>query len=132
MKLLRRVLYWAAALWGLAGIALVLVPGWLVEDVFHQPAVGDAVWLRAAGVMAVALAMLMMLVAHHLEDAWWWTWAFVVLEAGTAVVFLWHALVSAPPGAPTWPWWFLGALNGLFAALEVVGLAQIGVQRSPV
>ncbi len=126
------MLYWAAALWAVAGVALVVAPGWLVQDVFHQPAPGDVVWLRAAGVMAFSLALLMVVVAHHLEDVWWWTWAFVVLEAGTALVFAWHALVGAPPGAPAWPWWLLGGVNGLFAALEILGLARIGVQRSPV
>jgi hypothetical protein len=132
VKLLRRVLYWAAALWMVAGVALVLAPGWLVEDVFHQPAVGDAAWLRAAGVMAIALALLMVLLAHHLDEVWWWTWTFVVLEAGTAAVFLLHALVSVPKEAPAWPWWLLGLANGLFAAFEVAGLAQVGVKRSPV
>ena len=78
----------------------------------------DDAWLRALGVIAVVLALLMMLVAQRLEDVWWWAWAFVVLEAGTATVFMLHALFGLPDGASTWSWWLLAIVNGAFAALD--------------
>ena len=57
------------------------------RDVAGQPPLEDLAWLRALGVMAIVLALLMVLVAQRLEDVWWWSWAFVLLEAGTATVF---------------------------------------------
>lgn len=132
MTLLKRVLYWQAALWALSGVALFTVPGWLVERVLNQPPVGDDVWLRALGAMAVVLSLLMVLVAHHVDEVWWWAWAFVILEASTAALFAVNALVSLPPGAASWPWWLIAGANAIVGALEVVALAKVGMERSPV
>jgi hypothetical protein len=132
MTLLRRVLYWQAALWVFSGLALVTIPGWLAERVLDQPPVGDDVWLRAMGAMAVVLSLLMVLVAHHIEEVWWWTWAFVLLEASIAGLFAANALFSLPAGAAAWPWWLIGGANAVLGTLEVVGLARVGMERSPV
>ena len=129
MKLLRRVLYWQAALWAATAAALVAAPGWLVEKVLDQPPLGEDAWLRITGVTAFALALLMVLVAHHLDDVWWWTWAFVVLEAGTAAIFVLNALAGLGERAAAWPWWLLGAVNLLVGALELTGLARAGTER---
>lgn len=132
MKLLRRVLFWQAALWAVFGIVLLLAPGWLVESLFRQPALGEDAWLRAAGVLAIAMAAQMVLVAHRSEDLWWWSWTFVFLDVGTAAVFLLNALVGAPEGSPSWPWWLLGFVNGAFAAMGTAGLAKAGTERSAI
>ena len=66
-------------------------PGWLLETVAGQPPLIDDAGFCALGVIAITLALLMVLVAQRLEDVWWWAWAFVVLEAGTATVFFLHA-----------------------------------------
>jgi hypothetical protein len=132
MTLLKRVLYWQAAMWALSGVALVTVPGWLVERVLDQPPVGDDVWLRAMGAMAVVLSLLMVLVAHHVDKVWWWAWAFVILEASTAALFAVNALVSLPAGAAAWPWWLLAGVKLVVGAMELVGLAKVGLERSPV
>jgi len=132
MTFLKRVLHWQAALWGLSGLALFAAPGWLVERVLDQPPVGDDVWLRAIGAMAVVLSLLMVLVAHHVDEVWWWAWAFVILEASTAALFAVNALVSLPPGAASWPWWLIAGANAIVGALEVVALATVGMERSPV
>jgi hypothetical protein len=132
MTLLKRVLYWQAAMWAFSGVALVTVPGWLVERVLDQPPVGDDVWLRAMGAMAVVLSLLMVLVAHHVDEVWWWAWAFVILEASTAALFAVNALVSLPAGAAAWPWWLIAGTNVVVGALEVVALARVGMERSPV
>lgn len=129
MKLLRRVLYWQAALWAATAAALVAAPGWLVERVLDQPPLGEDAWLRITGVTAFALALLMVLVANRLEDVWWWAWAFVILEAGTAAVFVLNALAGLAEGVAAWPWWMLGALNALVGAVELAALARTGVEK---
>jgi hypothetical protein len=132
VNLLRRVLVWQAALWAALGLALVVVPGWLAEALLDQPPLGEDAWLRAAGVMAIALAGQMVLVARRIEDLWWWSWTFVLLELATALVFLVNAVAGLPPAAATWPWWVLGGLNGAVAAVEVAALAKTGTETPPV
>jgi hypothetical protein len=132
VNLLRPVLRWQAVLWAAFGLLLVVAPGWLVEVVFDQPALGEDAWLRVAGVMAIALAGQMVLVGHRIEELWWWTWTFVLLEVGTAVVFVLNALVGLPEGAAAWPWWALGAVNAAFGLLELDGLAKAGTERPAV
>ena len=82
MKLLRRALVWQAALWAAFGLVLVIAPGWVIESVFDQPPLGEEAWLRVSGVMAITLAGLMVLVSHRVEELWWWSWAFVILDVG--------------------------------------------------
>ena len=132
MAFLRQVLRWQSILWALFGIALVTAPSLLVEGLFDQGPVTEDAWLRALGVASIVLAAQMVLVARRLEDLWWWSWSFVLLEAGTAVVFLLTALSGVPEGAATWPWWLLAAANLAVGALEVTGIARAGTERSPV
>jgi hypothetical protein len=132
MTLLKRVLYWQAALWASSGVVLFTVPGWLVERVLSQPPVGDDVWLRTMGAMAVVLSLLMVLVAHHVDEVWWWAWAFAILEASTAGLFAVNAFFGLPAGAAAWPWWLIGGANAVLGTLEVVALARVGMERSPV
>lgn len=130
MTFLRRVLSAQAALWAVFGFVVGIAPGWLLETVAGQPALTDDAWLRALGVMAVVLALLMVLVSQRLEDVWWWAWAFVVLEAGTATVFVLHALFGLPEDAAAWSWWLLAFANGVVGALELVGLG-LAAQEKP-
>lgn len=132
MRLLRRVLIWQAALWGAFGLVLVVAPGPLVQTLFGQPPLGEDAWLRAGGVLAIAMAGQMVLVARRIEDLWWWSWTFVLLEVATAVVFLLNALVGLPDGAPAWPWWGLGSVNAAVAAIELSALARAGTERPAV
>lgn len=130
MKLLRAALRWQAVLWAAFGLVLIVAPGWLVESALDQPPLGEDAWLRATGVMAIALAGQMVLIGHRIEELWWWSWTFVLLEVGTALVFLLSALVGLPEGA-AWSWWALVAVNAGFAVLLVVALARAGTERSP-
>ena len=129
MTFLRRILKLQATLWAISGLALVFAPSWLTETVAGQPPLGDLAWLRALGVMAIVLALLMVLVAQRLEDVWWWAWAFVVLEAGTATVFALHALLGLPEGAAAWWWWTLAIGNGVIGALDLVGLGLTAQEK---
>jgi hypothetical protein len=126
------VLRWQAVRWALVGLALIVAPGTLVERWFSQPAVGDAAWLRALGVTSVVLAAQIVLVGRKLEELWWWTWSFAILEAGTGLIALAHVVLGLPAGAAAWPWWITAVVNLGFAALDVVGLARTGTERSPV
>jgi hypothetical protein len=132
VKLLRTTLRWQAVLWAVFGLALLVAPAWLVEGVFDQPPLGEDAWLRVAGVLSIAIAGQMVLVGHRVEELWWWSWTFVFLEVGVAVVCLVNALAGLPEGASVWPWWGLGALNAGYAALQIAALAKAGTERSPV
>jgi len=129
MTLLRRILKAQAALWAGFGLALVVAPGWLIETLAGQPPVGDDAWIRVLGVVAIVLALLMVLVAQRLEEVWWWSWAFVALEAGTATIFALHALLGLPSGAAAWWWWVLAASNGAIGALELIGLGLASQEK---
>ena len=102
MTFLRRVLNADAAMWTIFGLVVGVAPGWLLETVAGQAPLIDDAWIRALGVIAVVLALLMVLVAQRLDDVWWWAWAFVVLEAGTATVFFLHVLFGLPDDAAVW------------------------------
>jgi cell division protein FtsW (lipid II flippase) len=131
VKLLRRVLVWQAALWAGFGLVLVVAPGWVIETVFDQPPLGEEAWLRVSGVMAIALAGMMVLVSHRVEDLWWWSWAFVILEVASTVILVLNAILGVPDGAASWPWWVLAGANAGFALIELAALAQIGTERPP-
>lgn len=129
MKLLRRLLKVQAALWLLWSVATGLFPRWVLEDLFDQPALAEYAWVRAAAVMGAVLALLMVLVAQRIDDLWWWSWAFAVLEVGTATVFAINAIFGVPEGAEAWPFWSLAIVNGLFGAGLLVGMGVGGQER---
>jgi hypothetical protein len=122
------VLTGQATLWALFGSVVVIAPRWLIHTVAGQP-VSDDAWLRAIGVMAIVLSLTMVLVAQRLEDVWWWSWAFVVLEAGTATVFALHALLGLPDGTSAWSWWLMAGVNGVVGALDLVGLGLTAQEK---
>ena len=130
MTFLRRVLNGQALLWAVFGLVIGIAPRWVLDAVAGQPAHSDDAWFRGLGVMAVVLALLMVLVAQRLEDVWWWSWAFVVLEAGTATVFVLHVLFGLPEGSSAWSWWLLACLNGAVGTLDLVGLG-LAAQEKP-
>ena len=130
MKLLRRLLKIQAGAWFVWSIAVGLFPRWVLEDLFGQPILADYVWARAAAVMGVVLVLLMVLVAQRIDDLWWWSWAFAVLEVGTATVFAVNAAFGVPEGAESWPFWALAVINGGFGAALLVGMG-LGGQEKP-
>src|SRR6266545_6683512 len=90
MNALKRALYLQAAVWAVAGLAFAVAPRFVLVTLFDQPR-PDAAWLRIVGIQAFGLAMLMVLVAHRIEDLWWWSWAFAVVTAGTAALVVLNA-----------------------------------------
>jgi hypothetical protein len=131
MSLLRRVLTFDALLSGLVGVALVAVPRFVLVTLLGQPELSDQALIRLLGVASVVLALLMVLIAHRIEELWWWCWAFVVLEAGTATVATFHAAFGVPSGAEAWPWWALGLGSWAFAFALLWGIARAGVETPP-
>jgi hypothetical protein len=122
---LRRTLYLQAALWAAVGLALAVAPGFLLETVFDQPRNEEPAWLRLLGVQGISLAMLMVLVAHRVEELWWWSWSFAFMTAGTTVVVILNAAFGLSANQSSVMWWVsslvalgfsLGLLYGLFVA----------------
>lgn len=129
MKLLRRVLYWEAAVWTLAGAALSLFPRPILHLAFDQPHAVEYAWVRITGIQAVGLALLMILVAHRIEDLWWFSWAFVLTGGGVALLCALNALFGLPRGASALLWWLMAGIDGLFTGLLLAGLAKTGIER---
>jgi hypothetical protein len=130
MTVLRRALYLDALISAVVGVLLVFVPG-TVLDLLGQPHPPDRAWLRLLGVAAFTLALLMVLVGHRVEELWWWSWAFVVLEVGAAAVGTFNAAFGLASGAAAWPWWTFAGLSWAFGAWILWGLARAGVERPP-
>jgi hypothetical protein len=128
MNALKRALYLEAAVWALAGLALSIAPRFVLESVFDQPP-ADPAWIRIVGIQAFGLAMLMVLVAHRIEDLWWWSWAFALVTLGVAAVAVLNAAIGLSPGQPATLWWLFSAAAvlsslGLLAGLYVSSQEQ--------
>ena len=127
MDSLRRVLYLQAALLFLAGTALAVAPTAVVPHLFGTPAelVAEPAWVRIAGVEAIGLSMLHVLVAHRVEQLWWWAWGFAVTTVGLAAVVLLNAAFGLSGMESKLAWWLFaivlvglsfGLLYGLFVS----------------
>jgi hypothetical protein len=124
MAFLQRVLKVQALLWALFGLLLVARPVVVAEGLLGLDPPTGTTLLRVFGVTAIVVAMLMVLVSQHAAEAWWWAWAFALLQAGVATVCVIHALFGAAESAPALPWWIAGAVSALFCVLDLVGLAR--------
>jgi hypothetical protein len=124
--ILRRTLNLYALLSILLGAPLVATPRFLLVTVLGQPEISDVAPLRLLGVALVTLALLMILIAHRVEELWWWCWAFVVLGAGTAVVATLHAAFGVPSGSEPWPWWVLGLGSWALTFAYLWGIGRAG------
>jgi hypothetical protein len=129
MGLLRRVLYLQAAVWGITGAALALIPHIVLETIFNQVSYPDYAFVRMLGLDDVAVAMVMVLVAPRARDVWWWSWAFVFPTALTAVVAVLNVTVSLPDGSSPVMWWLVAIVNFLLTAALLLGLARTGRER---
>jgi hypothetical protein len=125
MHLLKRILYWEAAAWGAAGVLLAVAPRFVLGTLMHQLQLTDYAWIRFAGIQAVGLAMLMVLVGQSVQDRWWWAWAFAVVTAAMATVSALNATVSVPSHTSPTPWWVL-----TLALLAMVGVLLLAVGRA--
>ena len=46
------------------------------------------------GVGTFSFGLLLVMVANHLEDNWWWSWAFVITSTGFALISLFQAQIG--------------------------------------
>ena len=122
MKTLRMVLYLEAALFAVTGTLLALVPGWVLETVVGLPGTSDHIWIRATGILAFTVALLMVLVAQNAEQAWFWTWAFIFAQGNLALLFLLKALFGFTE--PEWFWWAGAAAGAVMTGLLLLGVAR--------
>jgi len=129
MALLRRVLYWQAALWTLSGLLYLAIPRWFLETLFGQPQVADLAFVRITGVLAVACSLMMVLVAQRLDDVWWWAWTFAITDAALATICALNALFGPVSGSATLLWWLLAAIHLLAGAAILLGMGQAGQER---
>jgi hypothetical protein len=129
VKLLRSVLYAQAAVWAACGIAVAVLPHWVLQGLFDQPEYVDNAYVRVSGVLAIGLALLMVLVAQRLEDVWWWAWAFILTTAGVVTVTGLHALFGVPAGAGSLLWWLFAAVNAAFLVGLMVGMAMTAQEK---
>jgi hypothetical protein len=129
VKLLRRALYLDALLSALGATVLLAAPRFLLVTLLGQPEYPDYGFMRLLGVAAFALALLMVLVAHGIEELWWWCWAFVILEFGAATVATLHVLWGLPADAAAWPWWAMAGITWIFTFALLWGLARTGTER---
>ena len=129
MTLLRRVLYWQATLWAASGLTQIAAPRWFLETLFRQPPYPDVTYVRTMGVMCVAFALLMVLVAQKLEDVWWWAWVFAITDAALGTVCVLNALFGPVEGSATTFWWLLAAGDVVFGAAFLLGMARAGHEK---
>jgi hypothetical protein len=126
MVILRRALLVFASVWVVSGVAIALVPRWLLVTWFDQPPYPDYAYVRVCGVAALGSAALALMISRRLDDVWWWSWAFVLEAGATALVTVLHA-PFATGGA--WFWWLFAASNGASAAFLILGIARAGVEK---
>jgi hypothetical protein len=122
MKALRRVLYLQAAVWTLSGVALLVAPRFVLVTMFDQSQHQQFSWMRLLGIHALGLAMIMVLVAHRVEELWWWSWAFAFVTVVTAAVVLLNAAFGLGPGESSALWWVFSAVAVLFSLGLLFGL----------
>jgi hypothetical protein len=131
MAFLRRVLYLDALVKAVAGLTLIAVPRLVLVTLLGQPAYAHYGWVRLTGIHALSLSLLMVLVAHRIEDLWWWSWAFVVLMVGTATVLTLQAAVGLPPNTSSVMWWGAAGIGWGFTGGLLWGLGRAGMERPP-
>ena len=131
MDLLKRVLILQAAVWAACGVTLALAPRFVLVTLFDLPEPSDLGYVRVAGVCSLSLAMLMVLLSRRLAELWWWSWAFVVAAAGTALIALLNALLGLADGTSPLLWWLFAAASMAFTVGLLAGLAKAGTERPP-
>ena len=129
MKLLRRTLYYQAALWTTCGLAIAVAPRWVLVGVFAQVPYPDYGYVRVCGAMSVGLALVMVLVAQRIEDVWWWSWAFALTDAAVVTITALNALFGRPEGSGALLWWLFAALNAALLSGILIGMAETGHEK---
>lgn len=131
MSLLRRVLYLDALLNALLAAGLIVLPRFVLVDLFSQPVYPDYAFVQVFGVAALTLALVEVLVAHRVEELWWWCWVFVLFEAGRAAILTLHVLFGLPEGAGALMWWLGAGVRWAVAFGLVLGIGRAATEAPP-
>jgi hypothetical protein len=129
MKLLRRVLYYQAAVWSACGLAIAIAPRLVVQRLFDQVPYPDDTYVRICGVMSIGLAMMMVLVAQKLDDVWWWSWGFAAMDAVVVTITTLHVLFGLPKGSGALLWWLFAGVNLVLGGTLLAGMARAGQEK---
>jgi hypothetical protein len=125
VRALKRVLYAEAALWAAIGLVLAVIPRPVVVGLFGSRAGGALVWHRFLGANVFGLALVMVLVAHRIQEVWWWSWAFAFSSVASAIAALLHSAFGLGSAESRGAWWTassvlvafaFGLLYGIFVA----------------
>jgi hypothetical protein len=127
MAILRRALLVFAGVWAVSGVAVAVVPRWLLVTWFDQVPYPDYTYVRVCGIAALGTAALALMVSRRLDEVWWWSWAFVLQAGATALATGLHALSTSAEGV--WFWWLFAASNAALTAWLVLGIARAGVEE---
>jgi hypothetical protein len=126
MNLLRRFLYWQAAVWVGCGVAIAVAPRWVLISLFDQPVYPQYAYVRICGVMSVGLALFMVLIAQRIEDLWWWSWAFALVDAAIVMI---AGLTAVLCNSPALLWWLFAGVTAVLLAGVIVGMARAGQEK---
>jgi hypothetical protein len=129
MALLTRMLRIQAAVWALAGTAVSVAPSFVLVTLSKQAPLPDYSYLRIIGIMSIGLALMAVLLSQHLEDIWWWAWAFAITDAGIVTVAVLNVLIAKPSVSGAALWWVFAGLNAALAAGLLVGLGRAGQEK---
>jgi hypothetical protein len=62
------------------------------------------------------------MVAHRVEELWWWSWAFAIVTVGIAAVVVLNAAFGLEPSESWVAWWSFGAVTVALASGLLYGL----------
>jgi hypothetical protein len=79
--------------------------------------------------MSIGFALVAILLSQHLEDIWWWAWAFAITDAGIVTVAVLNVLFAKPSMSGAAFWWVFAALNGALGAGMLVALGRAGQEK---
>ena len=129
MALLRRILRIQAAIWGASGAALTVIPRFALVTVSKQAPLPDFTFARIIGIVSIGMALMAVLLSQHLQDIWWWSWAFALTDAGIVTVAVLNVLIAKPSASGAALWWVFAAVNAALAAGLLLGLGRSGQEK---
>lgn len=131
MALLRTLLYAHAGVWALVGVGLAVIPKAILNGLFDQPNPPEYAWIRLVGILLIGLALFMVLVAHRVEELWWWSWGFVLSTGAVAALFTLNAAFGVDEGASSVLWWVGALVSWGLASGTLLGLSRAGREKPP-
>src|SRR5262249_20740907 len=126
MSRLRRVLYWQAALWVFCGVGIAAVPRWALSTLFDQPVYPDYSYVPISGAMSVGLALFLVFVAQPIEELWWWSWTFALVDAAIITITALNAVFGSSPALL---WWIFSGATALLLVGTLSGMARAGEEK---